>query len=213
MADKVRAKNNDAKFKAHDVGQFVGQCVDVVDLGESVQDFADKDKYLAQKCALVFRTGEKNPETNEFIDVSAEFTVSMGEKANLRKFMESWRGQPYTAEEIDAGVDLDRMERKWALLSVAHKTSKKGRTYAVIVSAVPVPKQMRAGLVDYTEYKRGKFWDEKKAEYAKAAAAYRQEIGAPTHGSTEDDLGPDTTDYSDDAMGDDGYGGDSDLPF
>lgn len=206
MADKLTAKNSDAKFKSHEEGQFVGQCVDVVDLGESVQDFADKPKYLAQKCALIFRTGEKNDETGEFIDLSAEFTVSMGEKANLRKFLEQWRGKPYLPDEVDEGVPLDKLEGNWALLTVAHKQSKKGRTYAVIVSAVGVPKMMRAGLTPYTGYTRAEYMMEKKAEYAKDALAYRLSIGAPSgrsqsvggdpgpqepeegFGATEDDL-------------------------
>ena len=96
-------------------------------MGESVQDFADKPKYLAQKCALVFRTGEKNEETSSYIDVSGEFTLSMGEKANLRKFLEQWRGKPYTVEQVDAGVPLDKLVGNWALLTVAHKKSAKGR--------------------------------------------------------------------------------------
>ena len=216
MADKVTAKNTDAKFKTHDEGQFVAQLMDVIDMGEVVITFPGSPDYLAQKCVLVFRTGEKNPDNNnEYIDVSSEFTVSMGEKANLRKFLQQWRGKPYTQEEADAGVPLDKLDRQWALLTVAHKTSQKGRTYAIIVSAVGVPKQMRDGLVDYTNYKRAKFWDEKKAEYAKATKLYRAEINAPPHGSTQDDMPTDTTDYSEEgAMDDDqAYSGDDDLPF
>lgn len=190
MADKVTAKNSDAKFKSHDEGQFVGQCVDCVDLGECVQDFADKPKYLAQKCALVFRTGEKNDETGEFIDVSAEFTVSMGEKANLRKFLEQWRGKPYTQEQVDEGVPLDRLVGNWALLTIAHKKSAKGRTYAVIVSGVGVPKQMQGGLTPYAGYVRAKYMEEKKAEYAAAAGAYRRSINAPARSADGSDPGP-----------------------
>lgn len=208
-ADRVTAKNSDAKFKAHDEGQFVAQAVDCIDMGETVVEFPGTPSYLAQKCALVFRTGELNSETGERIDVSSEFTVSLGEKANLRKFLESWRGKAYTAEQIDAGVPLDKLVGNWALLSIGHKTSKKGRTYAVIVSAVPVPKQMRENLVSYTDYERAKYWDEKKAEYAKGAKAYRQEIGAAQNGTTEDDMPTDTTDYSDDAEID----SDTSLPF
>jgi hypothetical protein len=190
MADKVTAKNSDAKFKAHDEGQFVGQCVDCIDLGEAVMDFTGKPKYLAQKCALVFRTGEKNPDTGEYIDVSTEFTVSMGELANLRKFLEMWRGKPYTPEQIDDGIPLDRLVSQWALLTVAHKKSAKGRTYAIIQSAVGVPKQMQGGLVPYTGYTRAPYWAERKAEYAVAAGAYRLSIGAGRGDSGPDEPEP-----------------------
>src|SRR5579864_255671 len=109
IADPVVAKGNDSKFRPHPEGQFVGQCVDVIALGESVEEFAGQPQRLVQKCALVFRTGERNEDIGEFIDIAREFTVSMGEKANLRKFMEQWRGRPYTAEQIEAGVPLHKM--------------------------------------------------------------------------------------------------------
>jgi hypothetical protein len=192
MADHVTAKNSDAKFKSHPEGQFVGQCVDCIDMGEVVQDFPDKPKYLAQKCALVFRTGEKNDETGEFIDVVGEFTVSMGENANLRKFLEQWRGRPYTQDQVDEGVPLDKLVGNWALLTISQKPSKKGRMYAVIVSAVGVPKQMQGSLTPWTGFVRPKYLVDRKAENVKATQAYRLSIGAPQAGRTHkgDDPGP-----------------------
>lgn len=209
MADKVTAKSSDAKFKPHPEGQFVGQCVDCIDLGEAVVDFTGKPKYLAQKCALVFRTGEKNPDTGDFIDVSSEFTVSMGELANLRKFLQQWRGKPYTEDQIDAGVPLDKLVSNWSLLTVAHKLSKKGRTYAVIVSGVGVPKQMREGLKDYPDYVREDFWAERRDENAKAARLFRQEIGAEENEPTDIGHAQEVEEFTDT----NDYESDESLPF
>lgn len=196
MADKVVAKNSDVKFTPHEEGQYVAQCVDVIDLGEAVVSFPGTPDYLAKKCALVFRTGEKNPETGHYVDVSQEFTVSMGEKANLRKFLEQWRGKAYTNDQANEGVPVDKLCGQPALLTVGHKESKKGRTYAVIVSAVPVPKQMRDNLSDYLgEYKRDAWWADKKKENATAAAKLRADAGVrPTEPEDEDqslDMGDD----------------------
>lgn len=207
MADQVIARNTDAKFKAHDEGQYVAQCVDCINLGEVVVEFPGTPKYLAPKCALVFRTGEMNQETGEAIDISSEFTVSMGEKANLRKFLEQWRGKAYAQEQIDVGVPLDKLCGNWALLTIAHKQSKKGRTYAVIISAVGVPKVMMASVPLFPGYTRADYWAEKKAEYAQQARAFRMESGASSNGSGVHGEPEDTTDYSADTDDDDS------LPF
>ena len=145
MSDAVIARGSDAKFTPHDAGQFVGQCVDVIDLGQKVEEFAGKPTKLAAKVALVFRTGERNAETGEYSDIAQEFTVSLNEKANLRKFLEQWAGKPYSDEQIEQGVALNALTGRHGLLTIAHKTSGKGRTYATIAACVGIPKQMAAG--------------------------------------------------------------------
>lgn len=182
MADPITAKNNDTPRAIHDEGQFVAKCVDVIDLGMKVQDYdPKKPKYLAPKCALVFRTGEKDPVSGDYLDVSVEFTISMGEKSNMRPFLEGWRGRAYTPEDVDAGVPLDKLEGKWALIQIGHKMSKKNKPYAIIMAAMGVPKTM--ALPTFGPYERAKFWTDRKAEYRKAADAYRAEIGVDEHGN------------------------------
>lgn len=188
MSDKITAKGNDSKFKPHPQGQFIGQCVDTIDLGERVESFAGQPKKLAHKCALIFRTGEKNAETGEYIDIGKEFTVSMGDKANLRKFLEQWRGKKYDAETVKKGVPLDKLTGNWALLSVGHRDSANGRTYADITAAVGVPEKMRGDLPAFDGYKRADFWQQRKEEYRKEAQAFRAEAGAPPN--DDDDFGP-----------------------
>lgn len=173
MSDTITAKGNDAKFRPHEEGQFVAQCVDTIDLGERVEEFAGKPKKLSPKCAIVFRTGETNPETGEPIDVAKEFTVSMGEKANLRKFLEAWRGKKYTAEQVAEGVPLHKLTGNFGLLSVEHRLSGGGKTYANIAAIVGVPKQMAESLPTFPVYSRAEFWAERKKEYAEAARKFR----------------------------------------
>lgn len=173
MSDAITATATPSTFKAHPEGQFVGQCVDTINLGEKVQDFPGTTPYLAPTCALVFRTGEVNEDTGEFIDIAKEYTVSMGEKANLRKDLTTWRGRPYTPEQIEAGVPLDKLTGNHALLTISHRTSGKGRVYANITAIVGIPAQMKAMVTKYDGYVRAEWWDTKKKEYADAAAAFR----------------------------------------
>lgn len=200
MPDTIVAKGSDAKFLSHPEGQFVGSCVDTIDLGENVETFAGQPSKLAHKCALVFRTGERNPSTHDYIDIGREFTVSMSEKANLRKFLEQWRGKPYTSAQIEEGVPLQKLVNQPGLISVAHKTSGTGRTYAIISSCVGVPKQMQGGVGTYPDYKRDDYWNEKKKQYAEAARKFRNESSPPSDGDDFDDF-PQDTGGDDDSSG------------
>jgi hypothetical protein len=205
MADAITATATPSTFKAHDEGQFVAQCVDVINLGEKVQDFPGTKFYLAPTCALVFRTGEVNPDTGEFIDLSREFTVSMGDKANLRKFLQQWRGKDYTPEQVEAGVPLDKLTGQHALLTVGHRVSGKGKTYANITACVGIPKQMAGTVTGYLDgYTRAEFWELRKKEYAEAAAKFRAEQSKAAPKAKDDDF----TDFPG-ALADT----DDDLPF
>lgn len=204
MADKISAKNSDSKFKPHPEGQFVAQCVDVIDLGDKVEDYAGQPKKLSHKCALVFRTGEQNPETNETIDIAGEYTVSMSEKANLRRMLETWRGKAYADDELE-DVPLDKLEGNWAMIQVDQKVSSNNRRYARIISVTQVPKQMKAHLPAFDAYERPKYWEEKKAAYAKETQAFLAMIAPEPSGKRL--TGPD--DPGAEYTGDD----DDDLPF
>lgn len=197
MSDQITAKGSESKFRPHNEGQFVGQCVDTIDLGQKVQDFPGTPKYLAPTCAIVFRTGERNEETGEYIDIAREFTVSMGDKANLRKFLEQWRGKPYTPEQIDAGVPLHKLTGNHGLLTVAHKKSGAGKTYANITACVGIPKQMAASTTTYDGYARDVYWATKRKGYAEEAARFASDSAA----APQDDEYPDP------------IAADDDLPF
>jgi hypothetical protein len=193
MSDTLVAKGSDSKFKPHIEGQFVGQCVDTIDLGDSVETFANEPTKLVHKCAIVFLTGEKNDQTGELVEIAREFTVSMGERANLRKFLEQWRGRKYTPEQIEEGVPLHKLTGNHAQITVEHKTSGAGRTYGNISACVGVMPQLKESCRDYTkDYKRADFWEQKKKDYAEGARKFRSEQSP----SAPDDFGgfPDNDD-------------------
>lgn len=199
MADRISAKNSDSKFRPHPEGQFVAQCVDVIDLGEKVEDYLGQPKKLSHKCALVFRTGEQNPETNDLIDIAGEYTVSMSEKANLRRILETWRGKAYSEDELEE-VPLEKLEGNWAMIQVDQKTSSNNRKYARIISVTPVPKQMRGHLPAFAAYERAKYWEEKKAAYAKETELFMAMIAPTDSGKRVASPFPAAEDLPDDAF-------------
>lgn len=203
--DEVVAKNEGGSFQSHPKGQFAARCVDVIDFGEKREDaYGDTPERLTHKCGLVFRTGETNAETSEYIDIAREFTVSMHEKANLRAFLEAWRGKTYSDEEVADGAPLHKLVGVPCLITVEHRKSGKGRTYANVKGISPLPKQMAAAAPSADGYERPEYLTERKAAYAEESKKYRARVNAPSSKHT----GPEN--FDDFPVG---TSDDSDLPF
>ena len=195
MADKLTLtdKGGDSKFLPHPTGQFPAVCVDAIDLGPKVKTFPGSPPSEGYEIALVFATGERQ-EDGSLHTVSMSFTPSLNAKANLRKFLEAWRGRAYTEDQVKGGVPMDKFVGVPAYLNITHKTSAAGRTYAVVGSVMPLPKGLTAPTV--AGYERAPYWQTRKEEYAKEVAAFR---AAQVHAKPEsfDDF-PEALDHDDD---------------
>lgn len=191
MPDSITATGGQAR-KPHEMGQFAALCVDLVDLGQRLEQYPGKPARVVPKCALVFVTNA----SGEIKDVSIEFTVSMGKKAALRAFLESWRGKSYTPEQAMAGVPLHKLVGQAALISVEHKTSASDNQYAKIKSVAPLPKEITAPPAN--GYARPDFWVERKKEYAAEAAKWMQAQAATVAKNDDHDLPPEPEDEDDD---------------
>jgi len=179
--DSVVAKDAGGGFAPHAEGQFSMICVDVVDLGTNVEVFPGQEAREVAKVALVFASGARQTEVqeSELTLVTTEMTNSANEKANLRKFLEAWRGRSYTAEQAEAGLPLNKLHGKFALVSIEHVTTRKGRKFAKIKSISPLPEQIKPpdAKAILTEYERPKFLTDRKAQYAEALKKHRSAMG------------------------------------
>lgn len=75
--------------------------------------------------------------------ISKRYTLSLSEKANLRKDLESWRGRKFTAQEL-SGFDLKTILGTACQLQVTHDTNKEGRTFASIAAIMALPRGLKA---------------------------------------------------------------------
>lgn len=191
--DEAVAKDTGGGFAPHSEGQFAMVCVDVVNLGINVETFQGQDPREVPKVALVFASGERQDDKEKSLSiVTSEMTLSANEKANLRKFLESWRGRSYTVEQAEAGLPISRLYGKPALVSVEHVLTRKGRKFAKIISIGPLPKTM-PGPDDsvLASYERPKFLTDRKAAYAEALAKHR---GFPADDYPPPEMSPDDDD-------------------
>lgn len=79
--------------------------------------------------------------------IGCMYTLSLSEKANLRKTLENWRGKPFTAQELQ-GFDITNVLGKCCQIQVMHEESN-GKTYANVTAVMVVSKdqQIRAKTV------------------------------------------------------------------
>ena len=155
----------------HPTGQAIGVCVDVIDLGERVEDFPGKPVKLSRKVVFVWQTGQKDAEGNLF-ELSKEYTFSGHEKATLRKVLGEWRGLPVTDDEVKAGMRLSQYVGKPCILTLVPKQGKNGNVYTNIGQIAPLFPGLAAPALP--QYTRKEFWGTKKTEYADAAAEFKR---------------------------------------
>jgi hypothetical protein len=112
-------------------------CVDVIDLG-MIPGFEGKPQH---KVSVAWQIGELRDDGKRFT-LFKRYTLSLHEKANLRKDLESWRGKAFTREE-EMGFDVEVLKGANCLINVQHKASADGKkTYANVVAVMPLVKGM-----------------------------------------------------------------------
>ena len=135
-------------FSPVPAGTHIAICDQVIDLGKQKivsQQFGESIKHQ------VYIRWQMPEERSEWQDqdgkkhegpavIGKTYTLSLGDKANLRKDLQAWRGKPFTPDEL-RGFDIVKLLGVPATITVTH-TEKDGRTYANIASVGGIPKGM-----------------------------------------------------------------------
>jgi hypothetical protein len=121
-------------------GTHQGVCVDVIDLG-LLPDTFNPGK-VKHKVNIVWQIDESRDDGKRH-QLYKRYTLSLNEKATLRKDLESWRGRVFTLDE-EMGFDVEKLMGANCLLNVQHKKSVDGtRTYANVIAVMPLIKGMQ----------------------------------------------------------------------
>ena len=145
------AKNTERQLP--EAGATIGVLFSEVDLGTQKVSWDGEEKWTP-KIRLAFELPEqviegevtengKTTKVTKPMVVSIELTRSLGERATLRKHLETWRGQAFTSKEL-ASFNLRNLLGKACLLTLVHKTSQAGRNYCAIQGIAKLPKSMKA---------------------------------------------------------------------
>lgn len=198
-------------FQLAPVGNHLGRCVRVIDLGTQRDSYMGKPKIM-HKAMLGWELPEEKAVFDEergeepFL-VSKEYTLSLGERANLRQDLESWRGKPFTEKEL-AAFDIAVLLGAPAMLNCIHKKSKNNRNYVSITNVARLPKNVKQKDVPKQVLPSIKYAieDGDNAVFKSLPDWIRAKIMASEEWTSDRSAPPDDERHG-------GGGGDDDVPF
>ena len=133
-------------FKRVPPGAYIGRCYSLIDLGTQLTNGQYGEK-LNHKIRIGWELfGEDDngePLTVEFegktmpMTISKSYTVSLHEKAGLRKDLQAWRGKDFTDEEA-RGFDVSKLIGAYCMVNVTSSESN-GKTYSNVAGLTPLP--------------------------------------------------------------------------
>lgn len=142
----ITAKKGEAFEKELiEAGNYVARCYKMVEIGTVEDEFLGVKKQMHKvRIGWELPTELKtfNPEKGEQpCVIDKEYTLSLADKANLRKDLQSWRGKAFSDEEAEA-FDITKLLGVPCMLNIIHVQGKKDptKTYQAIGSVSPMPK-------------------------------------------------------------------------
>ena len=120
-------------------GVHLAVCIGIWDLGTQHSKIFDKE--IHQVLIMWEIPDERIMVNNKDLPlaISKRYTLSLNEKASLRKDLESWRGKAFPAETLKKGFDLNKILGKTCQIQIIHNENN-GKTYANIAGIMALPK-------------------------------------------------------------------------
>ena len=142
----IAPKSAGGDFEVAPEGVFLARCYKMVDVGTQTEtgQYGTKESrkiYLYWEL-LANADGGDAPKTEDGrpFSIFNNYKLSMHQKANLRKHLDSWRGKKFTQDEA-AEFDITKLLDKFCLIQIGHSTSKDGqKTYANVDSIMHTKK-------------------------------------------------------------------------
>ena len=126
-------------------GNYVARCYKMIEIGTIPTKYLEQEKMTHKvrfgwelPTELKVFSQEKGEQP---LVIDKEYTLSLADKANLRKDLKSWRGKDFTEAEAEA-FDVTKLLGVQCLINIIHINGKKDPTmvYEAIGSISPLPK-------------------------------------------------------------------------
>jgi hypothetical protein len=193
-------------FKKVPPGAYIGRCYSLVDLGtqHTTGAFGDKFQHKIRLGWELFGEDEQgNPLTVDVdgkqmpMTITKSYTVSLHEKASLRRDLAAWRGRDFTDEEAKA-FDVAKLLGAFCMIN-ATTSETNGKTYTNVAGITPLPGALKnakpapvhANVVfdlDKPDMKVFNGFHEKLQEAIKKSPEWIQKQGKGSPGSGFDDM-------------------------
>jgi hypothetical protein len=131
-------------FESTPVGSHLARCYRIVDVGTQKSEYMGQSKLL-HKVMLGWEIHGTNDDGTPIkmkdgrpFAMFKNYTLSWAEKATLRIDLQSWRGKPFTSEEMRR-FDLKTVLGAWCMLNVIERQGNDGKMYVNVANITPVP--------------------------------------------------------------------------
>lgn len=146
------AKDNggEGNFKKVPPGVYVARCYSLIDIGTQVTEgqYGVKEAHKIRIGFEIFGEDDAgNPLTIDVdgkmmpLTISKSYTLSLHEKAGLRKDLAAWRGKDFTEEEAKA-FDVSKLINAYCMLNIT-TSENNGKTYTNIAGITPLPQALK----------------------------------------------------------------------
>lgn len=142
----IAKETGGSNIPAIEAGTHVARCIQIVHVGTVPDEYKGK-KMTPNKVRIAWELPNELYEFDEAKGeeprmISKEYTLSLSDKATLRKDLEAWRGTPFTEDELK-GFDITKVIGQPCMLTVVNGTSQAtGNTYAKVQSVGKIVKGM-----------------------------------------------------------------------
>jgi len=133
-------------FKKVPPGAYIGRCYKLIDLGTQRVEFQGESK-IAHKMQIgweLFGDDDQGQPLTVDVDgrqmpmtITKSYTLSLHEKAGLRKDLAAWRGKDFTDDEAK-GFDVSKLIGAYCMVNCTHSESN-GKTYTNVAGLTPLP--------------------------------------------------------------------------
>ena len=137
----IIAKNTKRDFIPAPEGLWPAVCIDVVDIGMKETPWGQ-----SHKVEVRWVISETMVNTGKPFMLVKRYTLSLHEKANLRRELETWRGKKFTDDELE-GFDLEKLLGINCQLQIIHNQKGDGEVYANVQAIVPAARGMNKLMI------------------------------------------------------------------
>tara|TARA_R110000744_G_scaffold69132_4_gene140428 strand:+ start:17 stop:655 length:639 start_codon:yes stop_codon:yes gene_type:complete len=124
MGLNLKAEGND--FETLSAGQHLGVCYRIVDLGTREEQYKENPPKKRTLIHVTWETQEELMEDGRPFATGRSYTASLNENATFYKDLVTWRGKPFSEEELK-GFDVSKMLGVPANIHIEHNDDGKPR--------------------------------------------------------------------------------------
>ena len=145
----IIVEDKGGNFERCPAGMHLARCYRIIDLGTQKSEYMGQVKYQ-HKIMIGWEIHGMNDDGTTIImqdgrpfSIFKNYTLSWSDKANLRLDLQSWRGKPFTQEEMRR-FDLKNVLGAFCMLNVIDRPSADGsKTYSNVNGVTPVPAMIK----------------------------------------------------------------------